>query len=126
MTSHRPYLIRALHEWIVDNAMTPHILVNATLPGVQVPEQHVRNGQIVLNISPTAVNHLELGNEIISCNVRFGGIPQQLYIPTPAVLAIYARENGQGMAFGESSGGDDDDPPPPPSEDNKPKLRVVK
>lgn len=123
MTSHRPYLIRALHEWILDNAMTPHILVNAALPQVQVPAQHVRNGQIVLNISPTAVSHLSLGNDAVSCSARFGGVAEQLYIPTAAVLAIYARENGQGMAFGE---GGDDEPPPSPPEDQKPKLRVVK
>jgi len=125
MTSYRPYLIRALYDWIVDNTMTPHILVNASIPGVEVPSQHIRNGQIVLNLSPSAVAQLDLGNDAITCNARFGGKPQNLHIPTPAVLAIYARENGQGMAFGDIPGGDDE-PPSPATPDTRPKLRVVK
>lgn len=127
MTSYRPYLIRALYEWIVDNTMTPHILVNATVPGVEVPNQHIRDGQIVLNLSPSAVSQLQLGNDAISCSARFGGQAQALHIPTPAVLAIYARENGQGMAFSDMPNGDDEPPPSTPTDpDNKPKLRVVK
>jgi stringent starvation protein B len=101
MTSTRPYLIRALYEWIEDNGMTPHILVDADQPGVTVPKQHVREGQIILNINPAAVRDLRLGNDWIEFNARFGGVARNVQIPISAVLAIYARENGQGMAFGE-------------------------
>ena len=132
MTSTRPYLIRALYEWIEDNGLTPHILVNAELPGVEVPKQHVREGQIVLNINPAAVHDLRLGNESIEFNARFGGIARTVRIPVTTVLAIYARENGQGMAFGEEKDGDE--PPQPPSSppdkpvtrDRKPTLKIVK
>lgn len=100
MFSSRPYLIRALYEWLADNSLTPYIAVDATLSDVMVPEQHVRDGQIVLNIAMSAVRELELSNEAITFSARFGGVPQQVYIPVAAVLAIYAMENGQGMAFG--------------------------
>jgi stringent starvation protein B len=134
MTSTRPYLIRAIYEWIEDNHLTPHILVNTEVPGVVVPKQHVQDGRVVLNINATAVHDLRLGNEWIEFSARFGGVSRTLQIPVPAVLAIYARENGQGMAFGEEPGGD---APPPPSEaspsdkpatrsDRKPTLKIVK
>lgn len=133
MTPTRPYLIRAIYEWIEDNALTPHILVNAELPGVEVPKQHVRQGQIVLNINPTAVRDLQLGNEWVEFNARFGGIARTVRIPVAAVLAIYARENGQGMAFGEEKSNDDPPPEPPdapqpdkPTTRNKPVLKIVK
>lgn len=134
MTSTRPYLIRALYEWIEDNGLTPHILVNAELPGVEVPKQHVRDGQIVLNINSIAVRDLRLGNEWIEFNARFGGVARTVHIPIAAVLAIYARENGHGMAFGEEMGGDE--PPPPDNEpqqdkpaartERRPVLKIVK
>ena len=134
MTSTRPYLIRALYEWIEDNGLTPHILVNAELSGVEVPKQHVRDGQIVLNINSIAVRDLRLGNEWIEFNARFGGVARTVRIPIAAVLAIYARENGHGMAFGEEMGGDEPPPPdnaPQPDKsaartERRPVLKIVK
>jgi len=105
MTSSRPYLIRALYEWIVDNGLTPHLLVDATRPGVEVPQAYVDDGRIVLNIAPLAVHGLALGNERIEFDARFRGVPHHVVVPPAAVLAIYARENGQGMLFGEEEGG---------------------
>lgn len=99
MTSNRPYLLRAFYEWIVDNNCTPYLVVDATYPHVKVPAQHVQNGQIVLNISPGAVGNLQLGNDAVTFNARFGGQPFALYIPIRAALAIYARENGAGTMF---------------------------
>ena len=99
MTPNRPYLLRAFYEWIVDNNLTPYLVVNATYPNVKVPTQHIQNGQIVLNISPGAVGNLLLGNDAVTFNARFGGQPFALYIPQRAVSAIYARENGAGTMF---------------------------
>jgi stringent starvation protein B len=101
MTSHRPYLLRALYEWIADNGMTPHLLVDATRQGVQVPSHAVKDGKIVLNIAERAVSHLEMGNEAIRFSARFGGVSYPVSVPVQAVLAIYARETGQGMALPE-------------------------
>ncbi|MBM7061603.1 ClpXP protease specificity-enhancing factor [Pseudomonas sp. UL073] len=137
MTSSRPYLIRALYEWIVDNNCTPHMLVNAEYAQVQVPAGFAKDGQIVLNVSPSAVRHLHMDNEAVSFEGRFGGVAHQLYIPAPAVLAIYARENGQGMVFDleppvfdeEGEGPDDDGGPSggePPRPSGRPSLKVVK
>ncbi|MGE6605890.1 ClpXP protease specificity-enhancing factor [Halomonas sp. NPDC076908] len=100
MKSSRPYLARALYEWLLDNELTPYFVVDATLPGVEVPRQFVQNGQIVLNAAPTAVRDLFMENQAISFNARFGGQPMQVMIPTPALIAIYAKENGAGMVFG--------------------------
>ena len=125
MTSSRPYLIRALYEWIVDNQMTPHILVEAAYPGTEVPQQFVENGKIVLNVGPNAVQGLALGNEAVSFSARFSGMVNHIMVPMGAVQAIYARENGRGMVFAEEDGST----PPPPSEPEggkKPSLRVVK
>jgi len=100
MTSSRPYLLRALYEWIVDNHCTPFILVDAHVQGVQVPQQHVnKDGQVVLNISPSAVKGLLINNEGISFNARFAGIPMDIVAPAQGITGIYARENGQGMIF---------------------------
>ncbi|MEX2131001.1 MAG: ClpXP protease specificity-enhancing factor [Pseudohongiellaceae bacterium] len=99
MSVSRPYLVRALYEWILDNACTPYILVNAMADGVAVPQEHVKDGQIILNISPSAVNGLQLGNEAIYFDGRFAGIPTRVHVPILAVLGIYAKENGQGMFF---------------------------
>ncbi|HRD66154.1 MAG TPA: ClpXP protease specificity-enhancing factor [Candidatus Competibacter sp.] len=134
MTSTRPYLIRALYEWIEDNHMTPHILVNAELPDVEVPKQHVQEGRIVLNINPAAVRDLRLGNDQIEFNARFGGVARTVRIPILAVLAIYARESGQGMAFSEEQGGGGPPSPsgapqpdkPPSRPERKPTLKIVK
>lgn len=100
MKSSRPYIARALYEWLLDNELTPHLVVDATQPGVEVPRQFVQNGQIVLNVAPTAVRDLFMENQAIGFNARFGGQPMQVMIPTSALIAIYARENGAGMVFG--------------------------
>src|SRR6476620_332118 len=115
MTSHRPYLLRALYEWIADNDMTPHLLVDASQSGVQVPAHTIKDGKVVLNIAARAVATLDLGNEAVSFTARFGGVSHPVVVPVAAVLAIYARETGQGMALPEDSAesGPDDEPPPP-------------
>ena len=97
-SSTRPYLIRALHEWCSDNALTPYIAVLAD-DTVQVPREYVQNGEIVLNISFDATSGLKLGNEFVEFKARFGGVAREIIVPMDRVLAIYARENGQGMAF---------------------------
>ena len=99
MTPRRPYLLRAFYDWLVDNDLTPHLVVDATLQGVKVPTEFVSDGQIVLNIAPRAVGNLELGNEAISFNARFSGRPHSVIVPMYAALAIYARENGAGTMF---------------------------
>ena len=104
MTSHRPYLLRALYEWIVDNGMTPHVLVDATQPGVRVPAHAVKDGRIVLNIAERAVARLEMGNDALGFTARFGGVSQKVDVPVGAVLAVYARETGQGMVLPEEAG----------------------
>src|SRR5690625_6988276 len=101
MTSNRPYLVRAMYEWILDNDCTPYLLVDAESRGTVVPREFVRDGQIVLNLSPSAVINLVMDNQAIQCNARFGGTPMAIHVPTGAVLGIYARENGQGMLFDE-------------------------
>lgn len=103
MTSHRPYLLRALYEWIADNDMTPHLLVDATRAGVQVPVHAVKEGRIILNVAARAVSRLEMGNDLISFSARFGGVSHSVLVPVEAVLAIYSRETGQGMALPEDS-----------------------
>ncbi|MGF1685847.1 ClpXP protease specificity-enhancing factor [Photobacterium japonica] len=99
MTPRRPYLLRAFYDWLVDNDLTPHLVVDATLPGVRVPMEFVSDGQIVLNIAPRAVGNLELGDEAISFSARFSGRPHSVHVPMYAALAIYARENGAGTMF---------------------------
>lgn len=102
MTPNRPYLTRAIYEWIIDNNLTPHIMVDATQNNVMVPQQFVQNGQIVLNIAPHATHQFEITNQSITFSARFGGISHNLYIPMPALLGIYARENGMGLFFDPS------------------------
>lgn len=99
LTARRPYLLRAFYEWLLDNQLTPHLVVDINLPGVMVPLEYARDGQIVLNIAPRAVGNLELGNDEVRFNARFGGVPRQVTVPIAAVLAIYARENGAGTMF---------------------------
>ncbi len=99
MKSVRPYLIRALHEWIIDNGQTPYLTVKADFPGVEVPDSTIANGQVVLNIAGQAVQGLEIGDEYIGFAARFSGMSHSILIPVAAVLAINAKENGQGMAF---------------------------
>lgn len=137
MNSSRPYLVRALYEWIVDNNCTPHILVNAEYAGVKVPAGFAKDGQIVLNVSPSAVRYLQMENAAVSFEGRFGGVAQSLYIPIQALMAIYARENGQGMVFevdgeveDEDGAGPEDDGPSgggePQRPAGRPSLKVVK
>lgn len=127
MTLSRPYLLRAIHEWIVDNDLTPHILVEADHEGAVVPRQFVEDGKIVFNIGPSAVKSLQLRNDAVEFEARFGGAPMHVHLPILAVLAIYAKENGKGMIFTEEEGA-----PPPAPEDagpdkgKRPALRVVK
>lgn len=106
MKSSRPYLLRAIHQWIVDNDCTPYLLVNASAPGVVAPQEYVENGKIILNVGPTAAHNLLLGDEEVVFNARFGGRPMEVVAPVEAILAIYARENGQGMLFTDESGHD--------------------
>jgi stringent starvation protein B len=122
-----------MHEWMLDNGFTPQLVVDAKRDGVRVPQAHVKDGKIVLNVSPTATRALSLGNEFVSFEARFGGVSQQLAIPIAAVLGIYARETGQGMIFGEDDSPpttpDGDVPAPAPSSpsgDRRPKLKVIK
>jgi len=131
MTSSRPYLVRAIYQWITDNGMTPHLLVDVSVNGVQVPAEHVQNGKIILNIAPMAISGLVLGDTEITFSARFSGKSQGLYVPVEAVLAVYAKENGQGMMFSEDDGAvsatdDGDDPDPDPDKPKRPSLRVVK
>ena len=131
MTSSRPYLIRAIYQWIVDNSSTPHLLVDASVAGVTVPPKYVENNKIILNVGPMAVHGLVLGNEQIEFSARFAGSAQQVLVPITAVLAIYARENGQGMVFNEeprtaASKTRQADMALPPDKPSRPHLRVVK
>ena len=107
--SKRPYLIRALNDWIVDSDLTPYLMVDATGDGVQVPAEFVNDGRIVLNISPGAVRDLLLADEAVSFSARFSGRPFSIHVPVSYILAIYARENGEGMMFdtGEPDSGED-------------------
>jgi stringent starvation protein B len=129
-TKQRPYLIRAMHEWMVDNGLTPHIVADAAADGLRIPREYVKDGKIVLNVGYSATRALVLGNDEIVFEARFGGVPQQISVPVAAVLGIYARENGQGMIF---SGEDPESPPAGPdgpegggSGGTRPKLTVVK
>jgi len=125
MTSNRPYLLRALYAWITDNGMTPHVLVNAEYEGVDVPDHAISQGKVVLNIAASATEQLQLENDIIVFKARFSGNPYQITVPMGAIIAIYARENGQGMMFAQ----DDTPPPPVDGSDNPPSrshLKVVK
>lgn len=104
MTPRRPYLLRAFYDWLLDNQLTPHLVVDVMRPDVQVPMEFARDGQIVLNIAPRAVGNLQLGDDQVSFNARFGGVPRQVSVPMAAVLAIYARENGAGTMFEPEAG----------------------
>ncbi|SEL52022.1 stringent starvation protein B [Kosakonia sacchari] len=108
LSPRRPYLLRAFYEWLLDNQLTPHLVVDVTLPDVRVPMEYARDGQIVLNIAPRAVGNLELANDEVRFNARFGGVPRQVAVPMAAVLAIYARENGAGTMFEPEAAYDED------------------
>jgi stringent starvation protein B len=128
LTSSRPYLLRGFYDWIVDNSLTPYILVNATHPGVMVPPASVVNGQIVLNINAAAVQRLTLDNDAVRFGARFAGTHWEICVPVGAVLAIYAKENGRGITFSDD---DADQPGEPPSggssspASSRPQLKLV-
>ena len=128
--SKRPYLVRAMHEWMGDNGHTPHIVVDASVDGVAVPEEHVKDGKIILNISLSAAHNLKLTNSSVSFRARFSGVPFDVWVPIASVLGIYAKETGQGMIF--SHGTDQPEPPPEVHEENETSgsnrshLKVVK
>ena len=135
MTSNRPYLLRALNEWICDNGMTPHLLVDAGREGVRVPAVAVKDGRVVLNIAPRAVTRLVLDNREVRFLARFGGVSESVVVPMPAVLAIYAQETGQGMMLPDDGAQLPDEPEGPDGSDPGPDggdgprrshLRVVK
>lgn len=122
----RPYLVRAMYEWIVDNDLTPYLLVATDIEEVVVPTQFVEDGKIVLNISPSAVQALSMGNDYLTFAARFGGKPMEVSVPERAILAIYAKENGQGMLFNQEDGGGDGPQDPTPQKPQRPVLKVVK
>jgi stringent starvation protein B len=140
MSPNRPYLLRAFFDWIVDNECTPHIIVDAHHPMVAVPQEFVKDGQIVLNIAPRAVTNLSLDGDDVQFSARFNGMPVDIYVPIAGVLGIYAQENGQGMVFDKEDSLEPPPPAPPPSAPKmvrssdakdksikpKPSLRVVK
>ncbi|EKP0307842.1 MULTISPECIES: ClpXP protease specificity-enhancing factor [Aeromonas] len=135
MTPSRPYLLRAFFDWLLDNDLTPHLVVNVNIPHVMVPMQFAQDGQIVLNIAPRAVMQFHMDNEAISFSARFGGVSQQVYIPMAAVLAIHARENGVGTLFPPEPGYDIwleqaeapvEPEPEPPRPSGRPTLKVIK
>ena len=126
MTSLKPYLIRSIYEWIIDNNLTPHLLVDAEDTSAILPQDFIEDGKIVLNIRPAAIQGLSLGNEEIEFNARFSGKPMHIVTPITAVLAIYAKENGKGMIFDQEEHDDDDEPPPAKKPAAKPNLRIVK
>lgn len=141
MTSSRAYLLRALNEWILDNNCTPYIVVDASVDNVQVPQEYVQDGQIVLNINPASVRHLLMDNEGVSFDARFNGKSHSLYAPIQAINAIYAKENGRGMVFGAEPAPDDPGPEDPQgrrhtdkpaaekdkkADSSRPQLKVIK
>ncbi|MEQ1620785.1 MAG: ClpXP protease specificity-enhancing factor [Methylococcales bacterium] len=127
MNSLKPYLIRAIYEWIVDNDLTPHLLVDAESTDAILPLEFIEDGKIVLNIRPQAIQGLSLGNDFIEFNARFSGKPMHIVTPISAVLGIYARENGKGMVFDREDENNNDEPPPEKKPTpTKPHLRVVK
>lgn len=127
MTSNRPYLLRAIHEWINDNGLTPYLLVEAGAPGVRVPASAIKDGRVVLSVASRAVARLDIGMETVSFLARFGGVSHSVELPISAVLAIYAQENGQGMMFpAEEASTPPPEPPAPEDPPKRPRLHVVK
>ncbi|HUN26120.1 MAG TPA: ClpXP protease specificity-enhancing factor [Steroidobacteraceae bacterium] len=125
----RPYLLRAMHQWMTDSGHTPHLIVDAERPGVEVPHAYVKDGKIVLNVSLNATQRLELGNDWIELDTRFAGVAQRVRFPVNAVLGIYARETGEGMVFSDQDMGPEPPTRPAPSEETgrtRRQLKVVK
>lgn len=127
MTSLKPYLIRSIYDWIMDNDLTPYLFVDAENSRAILPQQLIEDGKIVLNIRPQAVQELSLGNSEIFFKARFSGQSMNIIVPISAVLAIYAKENGKGMVFDQEEDISDEPPPTNPTKkSNKPNLRLVK
>lgn len=126
MSSNRPYLLRAIHDWINDNGLTPYLLVEAGAPGVRVPPAAVKDGRVVLSVAARAVARLEIGLDMVSFMARFGGVSHAIEVPVSAVLAIYAQENGQGMMFASEDSPQPEPPAAPEDASKRPRLRIVK
>lgn len=132
MTPSKPYLIRGLYEWLLDNEVTPYMLVDAKHESVMIPDGIANDGNVVLNLAPSAIQHLEMTNEYLSFSARFSGVARDIYCPMASILAIYARENGKGMMFTESEdepAGSDAPEPEGTSGQKKPPrpgLKIVK
>lgn len=132
MNSSRPYFLRALYEWIIDNKLTPHLMVDAVLPGVSVPQQYVKDGKIILNAAPEAIQNLSMTNEWVNFDARFSGVTHRIRLPMMAISAIYAVENGRGMVFEKEEFTQTDYMPAQPvattseKPKGKPMLRVIK
>ena len=132
MISLRPYLVRAIYDWVVDCGLTPYMLVNAEAPDVTVPSEFIQEGKIILNVSPNAVRGLDITNDWVMFGARFSGVSMEVSLPPSAVLAVYAKENGRGMVFSEDDEeiqGSEPEPPnnePPSPIGGRPNLRVVK
>jgi stringent starvation protein B len=132
--SRRPYLLRAMHQWMTDSDFTPHVIVNAEAEDAQLPRAYARDGKIVLNVSYNATQHLDLGNDWVQFDARFSGVVQRVRFPVGAVLGIYARETGEGMVFSEVDGGGEPPPgpgagpggPAPDEPAKRPQLKIVK
>ena len=125
----RPYLLRAMHQWMTDGGQTPHVIVDVDRHAVEVPRAFVKDGKIVLNISYDATQHLNIGNDFLELDTRFGGAVHRVRAPIGAVLGIYARETGEGMVFSEQDLGPQPPPPKPPAAEEgrpRPQLKVVK
>ncbi len=138
ITPTRPYMVRALYQWIEDNEFTPYLMVDATVDNVQIPREHVQDGRIVLNIASRATGNMSMENDYIHFSARFGGVSQEIWVPLIAVLGIYAKENSQGMFFDPNEYDNyqpEDDSvmspkittvAPKPKRDNKAGLKVLK
>lgn len=138
ITPTRPYMVRALYQWIEDNALTPYLMIDATADNVQIPREHVQDGRIVLNIASRATGNMSMGNDYIHFSARFGGVSQEIWVPLQAVMGIYAKENSQGMFFDPNEYDDyvpEEDAAaiskkstatPKPKRDNKAGLKVLK
>ena len=125
MTPLKPYLIRSIYEWIIDNDLTPYLLVDAEKSHAILPSQLIEDGKILLNVRPEAIQGLTLGNQEIDFNARFSGKPMHIVVPIVAVMAIYAKENGKGMIFDQEDDEVDETPPPESKPPTRPTLRIV-
>lgn len=126
MNSSVPYLLRAINEWIVDNGCTPYLILDAAVNDTSVPMEYVKDGQIVLNISASAIRDLVIGKDHVAFSGRFGGVPHEIYAPMEAVMGIVAKENGEGMWFPREEA--TPEPPPKPGKKKRgpPDLKVIK